>query len=78
MIKSNRGECLIDGKGIDILYELNHIFQTILEEQPELLTAVVTAWTPAIEKRTDKLDRKILIGLYEISDELRERVEDGK
>ena len=78
MIKSNRGECLIDGKGINILYELNQIFSTVLEEQPELLAAVVTAWSPAIENNLNNVDRKLLAGLYKISDDLRERWEDGK
>ena len=78
MIKSNKGACFIEGKGGDILFELNHIFATTLEDHPELLTAVVAAWSPALDRVIDKLDTDLLTGMFKMSDTLRERMEDGK
>ena len=67
MIKSNQGECVIDGIGGEILLELNHIFHTCLQDTPELLIAVVTAWSPVMEEQVDKLDTKLMSRLYTIS-----------
>lgn len=78
MIKSNQGECEICGRGVDCVYDLNLIFSAVLEKEPELLTAVVTAWTPAIEKRFDNLDRKLVAALFKISNDLSERMEEDE
>ena len=67
MIKSNHGECLIDGKGGDVLFELNHIFHTLLKDNPELLIAVTTAWADVIERQMSNADETLLRCLYKIS-----------
>ena len=67
MIKSNHGECLIEGQGGDILIELNHIFHTMLTDEPELLIAATTAWSDVMETKIADLDETLLTALYKIS-----------
>ena len=75
MIKSDHGECIIDGKGHELLVELNHIFDTILTEQPELLIAVTTAWSPVMETKMTDTDEILLKCLYKVSSRLAEEFE---
>ena len=76
MIKSDHGECTIDGKGGEILLDLNHIFSTLLEEQPELLIAVTTAWSPIMETKIADTDEMLLKCLYKISNKLAKEFND--
>lgn len=70
MIKSNHGECLIEGRGGDVLLELNHIFHTMLTDDPELLIAVTTAWSDVMETKIVDSDETLLNALYKISSRL--------
>lgn len=75
MIKSNHGECLVEGKGGDVLLELNHIFHTILTDNPELLIAVTTAWSGTMEKAMVNTDEALLTCLYKVSSRLAKEYE---
>lgn len=72
MIKSNHGECLIEGRGGEVLLELNHIFHTLLTDNPELLIAVTTAWSPVMETKIDDTDEALLKALYKMSNHFAE------
>ena len=75
MIQSNKGECLIEGKGSEILLELNHIFHTFLSDHPELLIAVTTAWSPVMEREIDNTDEELLTRIYKVSSGLANKFE---
>ena len=75
MIKSNHGECLVEGKGGEVLLELNHIFHTILTDNPELLIAVTTAWSSVMEREITNTDEALLTSLYKVSIGLAEHFE---
>lgn len=75
MIKSNHGECLIEGRGGEVLLELNHIFHTLLSDNPELLIAVTTAWSDTMEKATVNTDEALLTCLYKVSSRLAKEYE---
>lgn len=67
MIQSNKGICKIEGTGADLIIDLNHLFDALLDEQPELLIAVTTAWSGAMERKATKADEVLLNCLYKIS-----------
>ena len=75
MIQSNKGKCLIEGAGGQILIELNHIFHTMLTDEPELITAVVTAWSPVMQYKANDMDEILLKNLYKISNRLAKEFE---
>ena len=75
MIKSNHGECFVEGKGGEVPLELNHIFHTILTDNPELLIAVTTAWSDAMEKAIVNTDETLLKCLYKVSSGLAKHFE---
>ena len=56
MIKSEQGACHIEGRRIDIIFELNHIFDICLRDNPEILVGTISAWSDKISDRTDDLD----------------------
>lgn len=75
MIKSNNGECIVEGKGREVLFELNHIFHTFLSDNPELLIAVTTAWSPVMEREITNADEVLLTSLYKVSSSLTKHFE---
>lgn len=56
MIKSNQGQCEINGDAWDVTFELNHIIETVLHNHPELAIAVLTAWADEAQKALSRVD----------------------
>lgn len=41
MIIANKGTVTIEGRNIDLFYELNEIFKYAIEEQPEIMQVII-------------------------------------
>lgn len=50
MVKSNQGQCEINGDAWDVIFELNHIIETVLHNHPELAIAILTTWADEVHK----------------------------
>lgn len=55
MIKANKGHLEVSGYNDDIIFELNLIFDALIVRQPELLIAVMTAWSSTLLEVTKNL-----------------------
>lgn len=60
MIKSDKGELTVDGKNIELLFELGHIIENFSQESPVELLAVLTYHTEDLEEALENSDRNLL------------------
>jgi len=61
MINANRSELKVDGNGLDITFEINHIISQMYTTNPEMIIGIITAWAELIQNdecniNTAKLD----------------------
>lgn len=72
MINANRQDLKIAGSRMDLIFEVNHIFDLLIHKQPELLIATMTSWSDILIEATDNLTEEqhfFLNILTEMSDD---------
>lgn len=69
MIKSDKGHIVIQGDGLDVIFEFNSILGTLAKSHPEVLLAVMRAWGGKLLDSLDnkELDVDKLDAIYEMS-----------
>lgn len=72
MIEASRQNLKIAGNRMDLIFEVNHIFDLLIHKQPELIIATMTAWSELLIEATDNLTEEqhfFLNILTEMSDD---------
>lgn len=69
MITANKDTATVAGRNIDIIYELNHIIYTLLENNPEIGVGVISAWANILAEKTDNADKIILATVLGMSED---------
>lgn len=67
MIKINGEDIQIQGKGIDIAQELSGIFQTIRDNEPEMLAGVIAGWADILTEDTGNLNDDHFNAFYHLT-----------
>lgn len=67
MIKINGEDIQIQGKGIDIAQELSGIFQTIRDNEPEMLAGVIAGWAEILTTDTENFNDDHFTAFYHLT-----------
>lgn len=60
MIKSDKGKVTVEGNLFDVIFECHHLIRAMIEEDPELISAIIFKNNEALHDAIERCDTRKL------------------
>jgi hypothetical protein len=76
MIKSEKGTVIVRGEACDVIYELTHLLNRLIEKNPEIITSILTVYTDELENALLKVNPRTCAIINELASKIKKDLED--